>query len=143
MLVPSMDAFRIGYWRSAAAAARTTNGKYVRPNPYCAWNCAFTRSRILATRVISTLCTVVTCAEVCLENTMCSAIFCRMLLIGSMRLAGASPGNTGRGTSTVCGIVATACACGGGAAWRGGGACGGGAGGCGAGEAACAACEAR
>ena len=40
---------------------------------------------------MSALCTVVTCAEVRLLNTMCSAIFCRMLLMGSTRSAGAAP----------------------------------------------------
>ena len=43
-------------------------------------------SRIFATRVISTLWTVVTCAEVRLLITMCSAILMRMVLIGSTRV---------------------------------------------------------
>src|ERR1051325_8429746 len=118
MLVPSMDALRIGYWRSAAQVARSTNGRNVSPKPYCWLNCAFTRSRILATLVISHLCTVVTCAEVCLLNTMCSAMRWRMMDIGSTRFAGAAPGASyigagivgggwGGCTRTGCGMVAT------------------------------------
>jgi hypothetical protein len=38
---------------------------------------------------------VVTCAEVCLLKIMCSAIFWRMMLIGSTRIAGGAPGMTG------------------------------------------------
>src|SRR5580658_2475048 len=90
MFVPSMDALRIGYCRSAAVVARSTNGRNVRPNPYCAWNWPLTLSRSLATRVISTLWTVVTWAEVRLLNTMCSAIFCRIVLIGSIRVEGST-----------------------------------------------------
>src|ERR1700689_3633948 len=135
ILVPSIDAFTIGNWRRAAVAARITNGRKVRPNPYWAWNCAFSLSRSLAILVMSALCTVVTCAEVRLLNTMCSAIFCRMLLMGSTRSAGAAPakgagsragGGGGAGTSTGAGIVATADgagAGGGGGGGGGGGAC--------------------
>jgi hypothetical protein len=53
--------------------------------PYCAWNWPLSLSRSLATLVMSTLCTVVTCAEVRLLNTMCSAIFWRITLMGSTR----------------------------------------------------------
>src|SRR5208337_889301 len=112
--VPSIDAFRIGNCRSATHVAFSTNGRKVSENPYCACTLPLALSRAFATFVKSTLCTVVTCADVCLLNTMCSAIFCRMTLIGSTRVPGASPTRGGEGTSTVCGIVATACGGGGG-----------------------------
>src|SRR5260370_17883390 len=131
MFDPSMEAFTIGYCRKAAAAARTTKGRNVRLNPYWAWNCPLIFSRSFATRVISTLCTVVTCAEVRLLKTMCSAIFWRIVDIGSMRVAGISPvraiAGGGGGTFTGVGIVATAAAgCWGGGCWGAG--CGGAAG---------------
>ncbi len=48
------------------------------------------RARIFATFVMSILCTVVTCADVRFESTMCSAILDRMMLIGSTRTLAAS-----------------------------------------------------
>src|ERR1039457_6209426 len=65
-----------------------------------------------ATLVISTLCMVVTCAEVRRLATMCSAMRMRMVLIGSMRVLAfpAAGGGGGAGWS------------GGGGAGRGGGA---------------------
>src|SRR5579863_10008876 len=133
MLVPSIDAFTIGNWRRAAVAARMTKGRKVKPNPYCAWKLPFSLSRNFAILVMSALCTVVTWAEVRLLKTMCSAIFWRMLLMGSTRRAAAAPGmgagsregsrgGGGAGTSTAGGIVATAEGAGGGGG--GGGACG-------------------
>src|SRR5512142_1262324 len=92
MLVPSMEAFTNGYCRRAAHAARTMNGRNVNPNPYCVWKVPFSLSRSLATLVMSTLWTVVTCAEVCLLNVMCSAIFWRMIVMGSTRIAAGAPG---------------------------------------------------
>src|SRR5258706_8743622 len=140
MLVPSMEAFTTGNCRKAAVAARTTKGRNVRLNPYCAWNWPLILSRNFATRVISTLWTVVTCAEVCLLNTMCSAIFCRMVVIGSTRVAGISPvlvmAGGGGGTLTGCGdgtgteedavvgmVVIAAVGCCGGGGGGGGAAC--------------------
>src|SRR3984957_18697896 len=121
MLVPSIEAFTSGYCRSAATAARATKGRKVRPNPYCAWKDPFNLSRSLATLVMSALCTVVTCAEVCLLNVMCSAIFWRMMLMGSTRMAGGAPdmvagiaAGTGLGTEAG-GAVCTGAATGAGA----------------------------
>src|ERR1039458_4711178 len=53
-----------------------------------------------ATLVISTLCMVVTCAEVRRLATMCSAMRMRMVLIGSMRVL-ACPA-AGRGGGAAC-----------------------------------------
>src|ERR1700722_17359373 len=119
MFVPSIDAFRIGNCRKATQVAFRTNGRNVSENPYCACTLPLALARALATFVKSTLLTVVTCAEVCLLNTMCLAMLCRIMLIGSTRVPGASPTRGGEvtcvGTSTVCGIVATARGGGGGA----------------------------
>src|SRR6202041_1536249 len=115
MFVPSIEAFRIGNCRKATQVAFRTNGRNVSENPYCACTLPLALSRAFATFVKSTLCTVVTCAEVCLLNTMCLAMLCRIILIGSTRVPGASPTRGGEATSTVCGIVATACGGGAGA----------------------------
>src|SRR5579883_2026946 len=121
MLVPSIDALKIGYSRIAAVAARSTKGRKVRLKPYWAWKLPLILSRILAIFVISTLWTVVTWAEVRLLNTMCSAIFWRMILMGSTRvealnwIAGAA-GCGGGGATFTTGCTAV-CGGGGGAGW--------------------------
>src|SRR6185503_20688707 len=125
ILVPSIEAFTSGYSRKAATAARTMKGRNVSPNPYCAWKEPFNFSRSLATLVMSALWTVVTCAEVCLLNVMCSAIFWRMMLMGSTRIAGAAPGifaDIATGAGGVAGAGAdtwTGAGCGGAATGRG------------------------
>src|SRR6478672_4582581 len=127
MLVPSIEALTIGNCRKAAVAARTANGRNVRLMPYCCRNGPLSFSRILAILVMSTRCTVVTCAEVRLLNTMCSPIFWRMVLMGSTLRAGAAPGicaisrgaagalaGAAGGGGVGCAMVATAVGAGGG-----------------------------
>src|SRR4051812_46522601 len=84
--------------------------------------------------VMSTLCTVVTWAEVRLEKTMCSAIFCRIMLMGSTLCEAAAPGicmgsrgagGGGGGTFTGC-DTAICVGAGGGGGGGGGAACTGG-----------------
>src|SRR5579884_1129070 len=112
-----MDALKIGNARNASAAAAVTNGRNVNENPLRALNSAFDLSRSFAIFVMSTRCTVVTCAEVRLLMTMCSAIFCRMLLMGSVRvLAASGKGMAGGGAEGACGAGAGG-ACGVGAAY--------------------------
>src|ERR1019366_5338642 len=57
--------------------------------------CALWLSRMRATLVMSTRWTVVTCAEVRLDITMCSAILTRMVLMGSMRVLACPAGGSG------------------------------------------------
>src|ERR1039457_5850269 len=84
MLLPSSEALSNGNWRNATAAAAVINGSQVSENPWLAWNWPLNRSRSFATLVISTRWMVVTCAEVRLESSMCSAILIRMVLSGSI-----------------------------------------------------------
>src|SRR5258707_11652922 len=102
ILFPSREAFSSGNCRRAATVARVMNGRYVSEKPYCAWNVGLLRSRVFATAVMSTRWTVVTCADVRFDITMCSAIRCRIVLSGSMRvLAGpAAGGAAGDGGGT-------------------------------------------
>src|ERR1700745_3338592 len=86
MLLPSIDALTIGNARRASTAAWVTKGREVSDMPYCAWKLPLLRARILATFVISTLWIVVTCGEVDLLRTMCSAMALRMVLSGSTRV---------------------------------------------------------
>src|SRR5882757_8886882 len=95
MFFPSIEALRIGNARSASTAAAVTKGRNVREKPLRAWNSAFDRSRSLAILVMSTRCTVVTCAEVRWLMTMCSAIFCRIVDIGSVRVLADSANGMG------------------------------------------------
>src|SRR5208283_731143 len=95
MLFPSIEAFTIGNWRSAATEARTTNGRKVSEKPYCRLTSSLCLARSFATLVISTRCTVVTCAEMRLLATICSAILVRMVLMGSMRIFAWVDGATG------------------------------------------------
>src|ERR1039457_6732011 len=95
MLLLSSEALSSGNWRRAATAARVMNGSQVRPKPYAAWNCALWLSRMRATLVMSTRWMVVTCAEVRLDITMCSAILMRIVLIGSMRVLACPAGGSG------------------------------------------------
>src|SRR5579884_3566070 len=111
MFLPSTEALKIGKARRASAAAAVTNGRNVREKPLRAWNSAFERSRSLAILVISTRCTVVTCAEVRLLITMCSAIFCRMVLIGSVRTLADSARGNGGGAAGWARAAGAACGC--------------------------------
>src|SRR5207237_2646619 len=88
-------------------------------------------SRMRATFVMSTLWTVVTCADVRWLSSMCSAMRMRIVLIGSTRdlacVAGGKDGTEGagdggKGMAGRCGAAPVGCggACGGGAAGRGG-----------------------
>src|SRR5580693_8606668 len=80
-----MEALTMGKARSASTVARATKGRKVREMPLRAAKSSLCFARILATRLMSTRCTVVTCAETRLLITMCSAILIRMLLMGSTR----------------------------------------------------------
>src|SRR3954447_8305938 len=85
MLFSSIDALRIGNSRNPVITACTTNGMYVSFTPRSAYASLCAR-RSLSIAVKSTSKTVVTCAEVCFEITMCCAIFLRMTESGSRRV---------------------------------------------------------
>src|SRR5579883_450229 len=107
MFLPSMEALKIGKERRASAAAAVTKGRNVKEKPLRAWNSALFLSRSLAILVMSTRCTVVTCAEVRLLMTMCSAIFWRMVLMGSVRTLA----DSARGNGAADGCAWGACCC--------------------------------
>src|SRR6185437_14806721 len=104
MLLPSMEALKIGNARSVSAAAAVRKGRNVKEKPFRELNSALDLSRSFAILVMSTRWTVVTCAEVRLLITMCSAIFCRIVLIGSVRTFADS--GSGRGTGAGAAAVA-------------------------------------
>src|SRR5581483_2288486 len=83
MLSPSTDALMTGNALSASVTALITKGRKVILTPLRASKSPLMRSRSLAMFVKSTSKKVVTCAEVRLLVTMCSAIFFRIRLIGS------------------------------------------------------------
>src|ERR1017187_2882613 len=104
MLLPSSEALSNGNCRKATAEAAVINGSQVSENPWLAWNWPLNRSRSFATLVISTRWMVVTCAEVRLESSMCSAILIRMVLSGSIFVL--APGEKAGGGAAA-GLLAT------------------------------------
>src|ERR1039458_7127370 len=104
MLLPSSEALSNGNWRKATAEAAVINGSQVSEKPWLAWNWPLNRSRSFATLVISTRWMVVTCAEVRLESSMCSAILIRMVLSGSIFVL--APGEKA-GEGAAAGLAAT------------------------------------
>src|ERR1700729_3579862 len=113
MASPSIDPLTMGCLRSAAMAARVMKGMYVSLTPLRCSYFAFSFSRSLTMRVMSTLKTVWTCGLVCLDSTMRFAIIERILVMGT-----SSPG-MGAGGGVGAGFVGAAAATGAGAAGAG------------------------
>src|SRR6266540_3574842 len=84
MLSPSTDALRVGKALSAFTAALTMNGMYVSLTPLRSWYGCLYFWRRWAARDMSISKTVVTCAEMRLDITMCSAVFLRIGSIGTI-----------------------------------------------------------
>ena len=85
-----MEALITGYCFSASTAALRMKGRKVRLAPVSLLKEAFRASRARATSVRSTSWKVVTWAEVRRLAIMCSAIFARMIVMGSTRTPAAS-----------------------------------------------------
>src|SRR5882672_11074678 len=84
MLSPSTDALRIGKALSAFTVALTMNGMYVSLTPLRSWYGCLYFWRRWAARDMSISKTVVTCAEMRFDITMCSAVFLRIGSIGTI-----------------------------------------------------------
>src|SRR5574338_534304 len=83
ILLPATDALRIGNCLRAEVTAVRMNGRNVSFSPDCFSKSARSFARMRATRVRSTSKNEVTCALVCRESDMCSAVSARMRDIGS------------------------------------------------------------
>src|SRR4029077_1496387 len=84
MLSPSTDALRTGKALRASTVALTMNGMYVSLTPLRSWYCCLYLWRRCATRDMSISETVVTCAEMRFDITMCSDVFLRMGNMGTI-----------------------------------------------------------
>ena len=100
MLSPSTDELTMGHLRRPCTTARAKNGVKVSLLPVACSNLPFIFSRSLTMRVTSTSKTPCTCALVRFDMIMCSAIFLRMVDMGT-----SSPGVT---PPTGCSGVVTA-----------------------------------
>src|SRR6185436_9872568 len=128
MLSPSTDALRTGKALRASTVALTMNGMYVSLTPLRSWYCCLYLWRRCATRDMSTSETVVTCAEMRFDVTMCSDVFLRIGNMGtiSTRSPGWWDGTNGAAAGVApgpaAGLAADAGAAGAGAADAGAGA---------------------
>src|SRR6185503_9458500 len=109
MLSPSTDALRTGKALRASTVALTMNGMYVSLTPLRSWYCCLYLLRRCATRDMSISETVVTCAEMRFDITMCSDVFLRMGNMGtiSTRSPGWWDGTKGAGADVGAGLAPT------------------------------------
>src|SRR6185295_11916210 len=110
MLSPSTDALRTGKALRASTVALTMNGMCVSLTPLRSWYCCLYLWRRCATRDMSTSETVVTCAEMRFDVTMCSDVFLRMGNMGtiSTRSPGWWEGTNGVGAEAGAGVAVVA-----------------------------------